>query len=159
MNYKRKKRIAVLCPQSMAITHFLKWKLENNIPEVEVVIAKTCIKKNKINEGKFLDNVDLILSTSPIPLTEIPTLIIPRFLSEEYFEKIKNLLGISHNEESDFYNEDLLSKDKNFVFSFKLHASEESKFIRNLTKELYKRGLCRGECCERTSKSRNLFFK
>ncbi len=133
MKHKRKMRIAVLCPQSMAITHFLKWKLENNIPEIEVVIAKTCLKNNRINGGKFLDNVDLILSTSPIPLTEIPTLIIPRFLSEEYIEKIRILLKINHNE-------NLLSENKNFVFSFELPISSEKEFMENLSKELYKRG-------------------
>jgi len=140
MNYKRKKQIAVLCPQSMAITHFLKWRLENNIPEIEVTIAKSCIEANKTNNSKFLGNVDLILSTSPIPITEIPTLIIPRFLSEKYIEKIKTLLKINHNRRSDFYNESLLSENKDFVFSFRLSPNEKGKFIKDLTKELYRRG-------------------
>ena len=140
ISYKRKKQIAVLCPQSMAITHFLKWKLKNNIPEIEVSVAKSCIEANKANNSKFLDSVDLILSTSPIPLTETPTLIIPRFLSEKYIEKIKTLLKISHNGESDFYDESLLSENKDFVFSFRLSPNKKSKFIEDLAKGLYKRG-------------------
>jgi transcriptional antiterminator len=159
MDHKRRKRIAVLCPQSMAITHFLKWKLKNDIPEVEVVIAKSCIKENRVNDSKFLDNVDLILSTSPIPLTKTPTLIIPRFLSEKYIEKIKKLLNIDQIGRNDFYDERLLLKNENFVFSFELSSNKKDKFTKDLAKELYKRGYVRKDATRELLKAGITFLE
>ena len=150
MSWRRRKRIAVLCPQSMAITHFLKWKLKNSIPEVDVTIVRSCGDDQKDN--KFLSNVDLILSTEPIPLIKIPTLIIPRFLSDEYIEKIKEILHIKYRG-SDEYNEKFLYKNKGFVSLLELKLSEGENLSVKLAEELHKRGYIRDNSFKELSKA------
>lgn len=150
MSWRRRKRIAVLCPQSMAITHFLKWKLKNSIPEVDVTIVRSCGDDQKDN--KFLSNVDLILSTEPIPLIKIPTLIIPRFLSDEYIEKIKEILHIKYRG-SDEYNEKLLYKNKGFVSLLELKLSEGENLSVKLAEKLHKREYIRDNSFKELSKA------
>jgi len=139
-SWRRRKKIAVLCPQSIAITHFLKWKLRNSIPEADVIIMRSSDINNDNQNNEFLSNADLIVSTEPLPLTKIPTLIIPCFPNEEHIEKIKEFLRIRCGENKDDCCNELLSKNKNFVSFFKLNLTEKANIMENLFEELHRRG-------------------
>lgn len=93
VKYKeKKKKVAVVCAVGMGTSSLLFWRLLNEMPDVDVVQVGSY---QDILEGKINPDVDLILSTIPLPQMKIPHIVISPLLSASERRKIREILGIT----------------------------------------------------------------
>lgn len=73
----KRKRVAVVCSGAMATSSLLFWRMLNEMPNIDVVQVDSC---KDILEGKVESDLDLIISTVPLPDIKIPHIMISSFL-------------------------------------------------------------------------------
>ncbi len=87
-NAKRKK-IAIVCPMGIATSNMLYWKLKQEFPNLEIVDVLSY--KDFIKKYTLL-NVDLIVSTAPLPVNVIPYVIVSPLLTKNEVEVLRKIL-------------------------------------------------------------------
>lgn len=85
----KKKRIAIVCPMGIATSNMLYWKIKKELPNVEIVDVLSY--KEFIKKYIFLD-VDLIVSTAPLPISIIPYIIVSPLLTKQELEALKKII-------------------------------------------------------------------
>lgn len=89
---RKRKKVAVICAIAMATSSLLFWKLLNEMPDIDVVQVGSY---KDILEGKIDLDIDLIISTIPLPQLKIPHVVISPFLGTKEKEVIRKILGIT----------------------------------------------------------------
>lgn len=89
---RKRKKVVVICAMAMATSSLLFWKLLNEMPDIDVVQVGSY---KDILEGKIDLDIDLIISTIPLPQLNIPHVVISPFLSTKEKEVIRKILGIA----------------------------------------------------------------
>lgn len=87
----QKKRVAVFCPLGIGMSNFIYWKLANELPEVEVVQVGSY---KELSSGKLEPDINLIVSTIPLPNTCVPSVVVSHLLNTEEIKKIKEKLNL-----------------------------------------------------------------
>ena len=88
---RKRKKVVVICAMAMATSSLLFWKLLNEMPDIDVVQVGSY---KDIVEGKIDLDIDLIISTIPLPQLKIPHVVISPFLNTKEKEGIRKILGI-----------------------------------------------------------------
>jgi len=91
---RKRKKVAVICAVGMATSSLLFWKLLNEMPDINVVQVGSY---KDIVEGKIDLDIDLIVSTIPLPQLKIPHVVISPFLNKKEKEVIRKILGIANH--------------------------------------------------------------
>ncbi|HHY94271.1 MAG TPA: PRD domain-containing protein [Firmicutes bacterium] len=77
----RRKRVALVCTTALSASTLLFWQLTNLLPEVDVVQVGSY---DDVVQGRITAEVDLIVSTVPLPLQAAPAVVIsPLFTGED----------------------------------------------------------------------------
>ena len=95
---RKRKKVAVICAMAMATSSLLFWRLLNEMPDIDVVQVGSY---KEIVEGKIDLDIDLIISTIPLPQLKIPHVVISPFLSTKEKEVIRKILGIAKHKLED----------------------------------------------------------
>lgn len=78
---RRRQRVALVCTTAMSASTFLFWQLTNSLPEVDVVQVASY---DDVVKGRMNPEVDLIVSTVPLPAGATPVVVIsPLFTGED----------------------------------------------------------------------------
>ena len=87
----KKKKIAIVCPMGIATSNMLYWKLKQEFPNVEIV--EVLSYRDFIKKYVSL-NVDLIISTAPLPVNLIPYVIVSPLLTKQEVEVLRKILSV-----------------------------------------------------------------
>jgi len=85
----KRKKIAIVCPMGIATSNMLYWKLKQEFPNLEIVDVLSY--KDFIKKYTLL-NVDLIVSTAPLPVNVIPYVIVSPLLTKNEVEVLRKIL-------------------------------------------------------------------
>lgn len=78
---QRRKRVALVCTTALSASTLLFWQLTNLLPQVDVVEIGSW---EDVVSGKMSPQVDVIVSTVPLPPMDVPTVVIsPLFTAED----------------------------------------------------------------------------
>ncbi len=147
IRYKRRqrKKVAIVCTMAIGTSGLLFWRLLNEFPELNVVQIGSY--EDIINK-KMEEDLDLIISTIPLPDLSIPHIVVSPFLNQEEQNRIRKTLGITRK--SYIYNN---SKDQiideNLIIP-NLEADTWKKVIKILGEVLYVHGYVKKEYVEAT---------
>ena len=111
---RKRKKIAVVCAMAMGTSSLLFWRLLNEMPDIDVVQVSSY---KEVIEGKIDLDIDLIVSTIPLPKLSVPHIVVSPFLNSSERQKIRDILGISKrnwNNLSIVEIEDILNKNLTF---------------------------------------------
>jgi transcriptional antiterminator len=132
----KRKKVAIVCADGMSTSGLLFWRIMNEMPEIDVVQVGSY---KDIVEGKFGPNLDLIISTVPLPNVKMPYIIVSPFLNYNERKIIREKLGILKFSTltppayiKDIIDEDLIFKD--------LKVDKSSDVIRVMGSALLKKG-------------------
>lgn len=89
---KKRKKVAVICAMANGTSGLLYWRMLNEMPDIDVVQVGSY---KDIVEEKIDPNIDLIVSTIPLPKTKIPHIVVSPFLSNAERKAIREMLGIT----------------------------------------------------------------
>jgi len=87
---RKRKKVAVICAMAIGTSSLLFWRLLNEMPDIDVVQVGSY--KDTI-EGEIDPDIDLIISTIPLPKMEIPHIVVSPFLSTKERKTIREMLG------------------------------------------------------------------
>ncbi len=130
---KKRKKIAVICAMAMGTSSLLFWRLLNEMPDIDVIQVGSY---KDVVEGKIDPEIDLIVSTIPLPELEIPHIVVSPFLNTKERRKIRELLGILKKKPAFELMEEL---DDGLIFPL-ISVSNSATVIKILGNELFKRG-------------------
>ena len=134
----KKKKVAVICSSGMATSSVLFWRLLNEMPDIDVVQVGSY---KDILEKKIEPDLDLIISTVPLPDINLPYIVVSPFLNSNERKLIREKLGILRYKSQspslsyidDVLDEDLIFKD--------LPAKNNFDAIKLMGKVLIKKGI------------------
>ena len=134
----KRKKVAVVCAMAMGTSSLLFWRLLNEMPDLDVVQIGSY---KDIVEGKLSKEVDLVVSTIPLPPLQVPHIVVSPFLNSDERREIREILGIakgrcpypSKNELSEILNRSVIIPQ--------LKAANCKEAISILGKQLFKKGL------------------
>ncbi|MEM2526036.1 MAG: PRD domain-containing protein [Candidatus Methanomethylicaceae archaeon] len=89
-NIFKRKKVILVCPMGIATSNILYWNLKKEFPNIEIVGVysyKEFLKKHQNI------NVDLIISTSPLPLSTIPYIVVSPLLTKKEKEMLNKIIG------------------------------------------------------------------
>ena len=134
---RKRKKVAVICATAMGTSSLLFWRLANEMPEIDVIQVGSY---KDVTEGRIDPNVDLIISTIPLPQTDIPHIVVSPFLSYKEIGIIREILGIPKTK-GDYLLSSILDKvlDERIIFAG-LECKNSSEVIRILGNSLIKYG-------------------
>ena len=89
---RKRKKVAVICAMAIGTSSLLFWRLLNEMPDIDVIQVGSY---KDIVEGKIDPDIDLIISTIPLPEMEIPHIVVSPFLSTKERKTIREKLGIA----------------------------------------------------------------
>jgi len=134
---KKRKKVAVICAMANGTSSLLYWRMLNEMPDIDVVQVGSY---KDIVEDKIDPNIDLIVSTIPLPKTKILHIVVSPFLSNAERKAIREMLGITK------YNLKSLSSieiseflDSNIIFA-NLKLEKAKDVIEFLGEALVKHG-------------------
>lgn len=100
-------KIMVVCNTGRGASSFLARRIMNNCPTVHIVAMNSYVDLEKDND--ILKNIDLIISTIPIPEVDKPVVTVSPLLTETELRQVKEAIFIGHNK----HTQGLSSKDLN----------------------------------------------
>jgi len=134
----KRKRVAVVCSGAMATSSLLFWRLLNEMPDIDIVRVGSY---KDILGGKVESDLDLIVSTVPLPDIKIPHIMISPFLNSNERKLIREKLGILKYKlqlpPSAYINNAL---DEKLIFK-DLPANKASDVIKLMGSALIKKGI------------------
>lgn len=89
---KKRKKVAVICAMAVGTSSLLFWRLVNEMPDIDLVQVGSY---RDIVEGRIDPDIDLIISTIPLPEMKIPHIVVSPFLNSKERKKIRDILGIA----------------------------------------------------------------
>jgi len=89
---KKRKKVAVICAMAIGASSLLFWRVLNEMPDIDVIQVGSY---KDIVEGKIDPNIDLIISTIPLPETKIPHIVVSPFLNAKERKTIREILDIA----------------------------------------------------------------
>ncbi len=87
----KRKKVAVVCAMAMGTSSLLFWRLVNEMPDIDVVQVGSY---KDIVEGRIGSDIDLIISTIPLPDLHVPHIVVSPFLGSRERKEIREILGI-----------------------------------------------------------------
>lgn len=84
--------VMVVCNTGRGASKLLSTRIMNNFPEVHIVAMSSYIDLEK--KPEMLDNVDLVISTIPLPDIDKPYVIVSPFLTEMELSKVREAIWI-----------------------------------------------------------------
>jgi transcriptional antiterminator len=118
----KRKKVAVVCSMAVGTSSLLFWRIMNEMPEIDVVQVGSY---KDIVEGKIEPNLDLVISTIPLPNIGVPYVVVSPFLNPDERKEIREKLGIA-------------KKTKILSFSSVEEALDEELICIDLTARDYK---------------------
>ena len=85
----------VVCNTGRGASSFLARRIMNNCPTVHIVAMNSYVDIE--TDKEILKNIDLIISTIPIPEVSIPVVIVSPLLTEAELSRVKEAIFIGHN--------------------------------------------------------------
>ena len=136
------RRVVVVCPTGLGTSELLASRLKAYFPDLKIVkVAST----RDIIENRLEGEVDLIISTVSLPLTNIPYVKVSPFLNKKEVEQLSKLLNVRRKGNCKFYgiggklemDESLL--DERLII-LNLKAKNREEVIEQLSEKLLKYG-------------------
>ncbi|GEM_PF-453449 len=133
----KRKKVAVVCAMAMGTSSLLFWRLVNEMPDIDVVQVGSY---KDIIEGKISNDIDLIISTIPLPSLKVPHVVVSPFLGSRERRKIREMLGITRQKipyPSSKEFEEIIQRS---VVIANLKANNAEKAISTLAEALFRKG-------------------
>ncbi len=142
LKYKKNKRkkVAVVCAMAMGTSSLLFWRLVNEMPDIDVVQVGSY---KDIVEGKIGSDIDLIISTIPLPELKVPHIVVSPFLGSRERKEIREILGIVRQKIPRPTSEEFEEIIRRSVIVAHLDAKSAEEAISILATELSKKGVVR----------------
>ena len=134
----KRKKIAVVCAMAMGTSSLLFWRLLNEMPDLDVVQVGSY---KDIVEGKLSKEVDLVVSTIPLPPLQVPHIVVSPFLNSDERREIREILGIAKGK-CPYPSKDKVSEilDRSVIIP-QLKAANWKEAVSVLGEQLFKKGL------------------
>jgi activator of the mannose operon (transcriptional antiterminator) len=129
----KRKKVAVVCAMAMGTSSLLFWRLLNEMPDIDVVQVGSY---KDVVEGNIDSDVDLIVSTIPLPNLKTPYIVVSPFLNTVERRKIREALGISKHRPSPVLDKEL---DEDLIFP-NIEAKSYKEVINLLGRKLCDKG-------------------
>ncbi|MPM70156.1 hypothetical protein SDC9_117109 [bioreactor metagenome] len=128
----------VVCNTGRGASKLLATRIMNNFPEIHIVAMKSYIDIAK--DQNILDNIDLIISTIPLPKIDKPWVVVSPFLQESELTKIKEIIwvgkgqrGTAENDHFDDLVDSVIKQYKNYqdaeAFTKKVDTLLSSRYL------------------------------
>lgn len=88
-------KVMVVCNTGRGASSFLARRILNNCPTVHIVAMNSYV--DIVKDSDILQNIDLIISTIPLPEVNLPVVVVSPLLSETELSKVKEAIFIGHN--------------------------------------------------------------
>ncbi len=142
---RQRKKVAVVCTMALGTSGLLFWRLLNELPEVNVVQVGSY---EDIVNKKIDKDVELIISTVPLPDPGIPHIIVSPFLTPHEQSLIRRKLGLTKRGKETFQG---LYQELDAALLFpQLEADSAEEVIKILGDALYKNKYVREEYLKAT---------
>ncbi|RKD31793.1 BglG family transcription antiterminator [Thermohalobacter berrensis] len=131
---KERKRIAIICATGMGTAQFLASKIKKTFINVDIIGVFPSYKIDEILSQK----PDLILSTVPLEVKDIPTIHISTLLSKGDLERVNRALENSTETDDKELLIDLFDKD---LFITNIEHTDKFQVIKDLSRLLYDKNI------------------
>jgi len=131
----KNKKVAVVCSSGMGTSSFLFWRLRNEMPDLDILQVGSF---KELLKSDFKSQIDLIISTIPLPDFKMPYVVVSPFLTYDERKAIRGRLNMLNAATPNVpFVDDIF--DDNLIFT-NLSCKSSAEVIELLGNALFNRG-------------------